>query len=59
MARFGHFCGNPEIALHNNTAEAAVRGPVVGRKNYCGSGSGCPTRFAVSMLTILLTLDQV
>jgi hypothetical protein len=29
----------PELALDNNTSERALRGPVVGRKNYYGSGS--------------------
>lgn len=33
------FVAHPEIALNNNAAENAVRGPVVGRKNYYGSGS--------------------
>jgi transposase len=29
----------PELALDNNTAERGLRPPVVGRKNYYGSGS--------------------
>ena len=29
----------PELPLDNNTSERALRGPVVGRKNYYGSGS--------------------
>jgi hypothetical protein len=33
------FVGHPEVPLDNNTAERAQRGPVVGRKNYYGSGA--------------------
>lgn len=53
------FVAHPEINLDNNAAENAVRGPVVGRKNYYGSGSIWSARFAASMFTVLLTLDQV
>ena len=37
LARHKEF---PELPLDNNTAERALRGPVVGRKNYYGSGVG-------------------
>jgi transposase len=50
---------HPEIPLDNNRAENAVRGPVVGRKNYYGSGSIWSAQFTASMFTALLTLDQV
>jgi transposase len=53
------FMAHPEIALDNNRAENAVRGPVVGRKNYYGSGSIWSAQFTASMFTVLLTLDQV
>ena len=53
------FVAHPEIPLDNNLAENAVRGPVVGRKNYYGSGSKWSAQFAASMFTVLLTLDQV
>jgi transposase len=33
------FVGRPEVAMDNNTAERILRPPVVGRKNYYGSGS--------------------
>ena len=33
------FVDHPEIPMDNNKAERQVRGPVVGRKNYYGSGS--------------------
>lgn len=53
------FVAHPEIALDNNAAEIALRGPVVGRKNYYGSGSIGAGQFAAAMFTVLLTLDQV
>ena len=53
------FVAHPDIPLDNNLAENSVRGPVVGRKNYYGSGSVWSAQFAASMFTILLTLDQV
>ena len=39
------FLDHPEVAMDNNAAERALRGPVVGRKNYYGSGSSveCPS----------------
>ena len=36
------FVDHPEIPMDNNKAERQVRGPVVGRKNYYGSGSDWP-----------------
>jgi hypothetical protein len=33
------FVGRPEVAMDNNAAERILRNPVVGRKNYYGSGS--------------------
>lgn len=33
------FVKNPHVPMDNNTAERDIRGPVVGRKNYTGSGS--------------------
>lgn len=53
------FVAHPAIPLDNNLAELAVRGPVVGRKNYYGSGSKWSGKFAAAMFTVLLTLDQI
>lgn len=53
------FVAHPEIELDNSAAERAVRGPVVGRKNFYGSGSIGSAKFTASMFTVLLTLDQV
>jgi transposase len=33
------FVDHPEIPMDNNAAERALRGPVVGRKNFYGSGA--------------------
>ena len=33
------FVENPDLPMDNNQAERALRGPVVGRKNYYGSGA--------------------
>ena len=43
--------------MDNNAAERALRGPVVGRKNYYGSGSRWSARLAAVVFTILRTLQ--
>jgi transposase len=46
------FVEHPEVPMDNNTAERAQRGPVVGRKNYYGSGavwSGQPAAMLFSL----------
>ena len=43
--------------MDNNAAERALRGPVVGRKNYYGSGSRWSARLAAVLFTILQTLE--
>jgi len=43
----------PEVAMDNNTAERLLRNPVVGRKNYDGSGSVWRAHFAAMMLSVL------
>ncbi len=50
------FVDHPEISMDNNKAERSLRGPVVGRKNYYGSGSKKMGDFAVIMFTIIQTL---
>jgi len=45
----------PELALDNNTSERALRGPVVGRKNYYGSGSVVSAQLASRVWTITAT----
>ena len=51
------FLDHPEVAMDNNAAERALRGPVVGRKNYYGSGSRWSARLAAVAFTILQTLE--
>jgi transposase len=46
----------PEVAMDNNTAERMLRNPVVGRKNYYGSGSVWSAHFAAMMFSVLQTL---
>jgi transposase len=50
------FVEHPEVAMDNNTAERAERGPVVGRKNYYGSGSLWSGQLAAMLFSLLQTL---
>ena len=50
------FLTRPEVALDNNSAERALRTPVVGRKNYYGSGSIWSASLAAMMFSILQTV---
>jgi transposase len=56
----GHivFLEHSEIPMDNNEAERKLRNPVVGRKNYYGSGSQWSGEFAAKMFTILETIDM-
>ena len=55
LARHREF---PELALDNNTSERALRGPVVGRKNYYGSGSVISAQLAGRAWTITATAER-
>ena len=50
------FVEHPEVPMDNNTAERSERGPVVGRKNYYGSGAVWSGRLAAMMFSLLQTL---
>jgi transposase len=50
------FVEHPEVPLDNNTAERAQRGPLVGRKNYYGSGAVWAGRQAAMMFSLLQTM---
>jgi len=50
------FADHPEIPMDNNEAERALRTPVVGRKNYYGSGSPWSGALAAMVFTIFQTL---
>lgn len=50
------FVDRSEIPMDNNTAERGLRGSVVGRKNYFGSGSIWSAELAVALFTLFKTL---
>jgi transposase len=50
------FVERPEVAMDNNAAERILRNPVVGRKNYYGSGSVWSAHFAAMMFSLLQTI---
>jgi transposase len=50
------FIDRPEVAMDKNTAERILRNPVVGRKNYYGSGSVWSAHFAAMMFSVLQTI---
>jgi transposase len=50
------FVGRPEVALDNNSAERILRTPVVGRKNYYGSGSVWSAHLAARMFSLVQTI---
>ena len=50
------FVSSPWVPMDNNTAERDIRGPVVGRKNFYGSGSECTAELAAMMDSALATM---
>jgi transposase len=52
------FVTHPQVPMDNNRGEMAIRGPVVGRKNFYGSGSAWSAELAAKMYTQLLTVVQ-
>jgi transposase len=50
------FVEHPEIPMDNNAAERALRGPVIGRKNFWGSGAVWSGELAATMFTLFQTL---
>ena len=55
LARHREF---PELPLDNNAAERALRGPVVGRSNFYGSGSTASAELASRVWTITATTER-
>ena len=51
------FVDHPEVPMDNNTAERAVRGPVVLRKNSYGSGAVWAGKMAAMVLSVFQTLS--
>jgi transposase len=50
------FVAHPEVPMDNNAAERAERGPVVGRKNYYGSGAVWAGQLAAVLFSVFETL---
>ena len=50
------FVEHPEVPMDNDTAERSQRGPVVGRKNYYGSGSVWSGQLAAMLFSLFQTL---
>ncbi len=50
------FVAHPEVPMDNNRAEETIRTPVIGRKNYYGSGSLWSAQLAATLFSILQTL---
>lgn len=50
------FVDYPDIPMDNNTAERGLRGSVVGRKNYYGSGSVWSAELTAALFTLFGTL---
>ena len=50
------FVEHPEVPLDNNQAERDLRNPVVGRKNYYGSGSRWSGQLAAMLFSVFQTL---
>ena len=51
------FVEHPAVPMDNNTAERVQRGPVVGRKNYYGSGAVWAGQLAAMMFSLFQTLS--
>jgi len=51
------FVEHPEVPMDNNTAERIQRGPVVGRKNYYGSGALWSGQLAAMLFSLFQTLS--
>lgn len=52
------FVDDPRIPMDNNASERQLRGPVVGRKNYYGSGSVWSGRLAAMLFSLVGTLER-
>ncbi|MHB8332852.1 MAG: IS66 family transposase [Candidatus Dormibacteria bacterium] len=55
--RLTRFLADPAVALDNNTAERSLRTPVIGRKNFYGSGAAWSAELAAVVWTIAATAN--
>jgi transposase len=51
------FVDHPDVPMDNNEAERRQRGPVVGRKNFYGSGALWSGRLAAMLFSLFQTLQ--
>ena len=51
------FVDHPDIPMDNSQAERSMRTPVVGRKNFSGSGSQWSGKLAATMYSLLMTVN--
>jgi transposase len=52
------FVDDPRIPLDNNACERQLRGPVLGRKNYYGSGAVWSGRLTAMLFSLFATLQR-
>ena len=52
------FVDDPHLPMDNNQAERALRGPVVGRKNYYGSGAQWSGEMSAALFSLFHTLER-
>jgi len=52
------FVDKPGIPMDNNRAERGIRNPVIGRKNYYGSGAVWSGMLSVMLFTLFQTLEM-
>ena len=52
------FVEDPDLPMDNNQAERALRGPVVGRKNYYGSGAQWSGELSAALFSLFHTLER-
>jgi hypothetical protein len=52
------FVEHPDVPMDNNRAERSERGPVVGRKNFYGSGAVWAGPWAAWLFSLVATLRQ-
>ena len=50
------FVEHPDVPMDNHTAERSERGPVLGRKNYSGSGAVWSGQLAAMLFSLFQTL---
>ncbi len=56
--RLSIFVDKPNIPMDNNRAERGIRNPVIGRKNYYGSGAVWSGMLSVMLFTLFQTLEM-